>query len=304
MSRRINTNNHIIYGNFLIKYARITENYIEIFYCNMYIYNALRKVEELMIRKNFRLSILFATMTILAVSLSAVSAQENPSGERKDMLTSQDLEKDGQELNKQILTLNNDIQKSVKEYKLLSDEMKKGISVLPYQTSLRYGSDNNGSFMEIERHQFMRNPLSVSKIIGVKTKSFKLYYSGDTVNKILTQIFERYYDDNSAVRVNVLDPTPSSEGTDDVTFTHTVMVNYTIPNEKFRKNINMVDNKALKDIQNTTAFPIRNDLRRNFLIPNLVYVNNVLLDIAETYYKGKKDSESLMTEFLKRTINY
>lgn len=259
-----------------------------------------------MIRKNFRLSILFVTMTILAISFSSAFTQENPSSseQRKDMLTSEELQKEGLELNKQILILSNDIQKTAKDYKLFSEDMKKNISVLPYQTTLRYGSDNNGNFMELERHQFMRNPLSVSKITGVKTKSFKLYYSGDSISKILTQVFERYYDDNSAVKVNVLDPSPSSEDTDDVTFTHTVMINYTIPNEKFRKNINMVDNKALKDIQNTTAFPIRNDLRRNFLIPNLVYVNNVLLDIAETYLKGKKDSESLMTEFLKRTINY
>lgn len=257
-----------------------------------------------MIRKNFRLSILFVTMTILAISFSSAYSQEARPAERKDMLTSQELEQDGQDMNKQILTLNNDIQKTAKEYKLFSDDMKKNISVLPYQTNLRYGSDNNGSYMEIERHKFMRDPLNVSKIVGVKTKTFKLYYSGDSVNKLSTQIFERYYDDNSAVNVNILDPTPGSEDTGDVTFTHTIMVNYTIPNEKFRKNINLVDNKALKDIQNTTAFPIRNDLRRNFLIPNLVYVNNVLMDIAETYYKGKKDSESLMTEFLKHTINY
>jgi hypothetical protein len=206
-------------------------------------------------------------------------------------------------MNKQIMNLNNEIQKTIRDYNLLSPEIKQGLKVVPYQTNVRYASDNQGSYMEIERHQFIRDPLQAAKFIGIKTKKFKLYYSGDTINKLQTEIFERYYDDNSAVKVDVVDPTPASEDTGDIMFTHTMMVNYTIENPKFRKNVKLVD-KALRDIQNTTAFPIRNDLKRNFLLPNLIYVNSVLLDIAESYYKGKKDSESVMMNFLVQSINH
>jgi hypothetical protein len=256
------------------------------------------------------LKVLLIALVCLSVSLGALPAysqeskQEQKSENRQDMLTSKDLEREGEDLNKQILTLNQEIQKTLRDYSLLKDDVRKNLKTVPYQTNVRFASDNQGSFIEIERHKFIRDPLHNSKLIGIKTKKFKLYYSGDTVNKLATEIFERYYDDNTAVKVDILDPTPGSEDTSDITFTHTMLVNFTIDNPKFRKDVKLVDNKALRDIQNDTAFPIRNDLKRNFLMPNLIYINNVLIDVAESYYKGKKDAENLMMDFLVRSINH
>lgn len=242
-------------------------------------------------------------LTMLPLHMSAIFAQTGQQAAQADKLTSKEIEHEGDMMNKQIMSINRDIINTVKDYKLTSDEMKKNIRIVPYQTSLLYG-DKNGNYLEVTRHKFIRNPLNLHQIIGVKNKTFRVYYSGETVNKIEMEIFERYYDDNSAVRVNIMDPSPGDEQTNDVTFTHTLLVNYSIQNEKFRKDVKLVDNKKLGDIQNSTAFPIRNDLRRDFMVPNLVFVSNVLLDVAETYYKGKKDAETLMLEFLKKSVDY
>lgn len=247
---------------------------------------------------------LVLALTAFPIHVTVTYAQTGQKADQADTLTSKEIEHEGDMMNKQIMSINRDILKVVKDYKLTSDDLKKNIRIVPFQTTLNYGDNGKGNYLEVTRHKFIRNPLNLHRIIGIKNKTFRIYYSGENVSKIEMQIFERYYDDNSAVQVDIVDPSPGDEQTNDVAFTHTLLVNYTIQNDKFRKDVKLVDNKKLGDIQNSTAFPIRNDLRRDFLLPNLTFVNNVLLDVAETYYKGKKDAESLMLEFLRKSVDY
>ncbi len=254
---------------------------------------------------------LFLLLPLIAFAISALSfnspaifAQTEAQGPKGDTLTSKEIEQEGVQINKQIMAINKDILAVVKDYKLTTDDLKKNIRIVPFQTTIKYADNDKGNYLEVERHKFIRNPLNIHKIAGIKKKTFRVYYSGDTVTKLEMSIFERYYDDNSAVQVDITDPSPGDEQTDDITFTHNLLVNYTIQNEKFRKTVKLVDNKKLGEIQNNTAFPIRNQLRRDFLVPNLIFVNNVLLDVAETYYKGKKDAESLMLDFLGKSVDY
>ncbi len=222
----------------------------------------------------------------------------------EDKLISKEIEQEGAQLDKQILAVNRDLMNVFKDYKLSSDDMKKNIRIIPYQTTIKYADNGKGNYLEVSRHKFIRNPLNLHKTIGIKNKTFRLYYTGETINKIELEIFERYYEDNSAIRVNISEPSPGDEQTGDITFTHTLLVNYTIENAKYRRDVKLLDNKKLAEILNTTAFPIRNSIKRDVLIPNLVFVNNVLLDIAETHNKGKKDAETLMLEFLKKSVDY
>lgn len=223
---------------------------------------------------------------------------------QEDKLVSKELELEGASLDKQIFTVNKEIIKTIKDYKVTSEEFKKGIRIIPFQTDIKFDQNGKGAFIEVTRHKFIRNPLNLHQLVGIKNKTFRIYYSGDNVNRIELTVFERYYDDNTAVQVEIVDPSPGDEQTNDITFTHTLLINYSMENEKFRKSVKLLDNKKLGEIQNTTAFPIRNQLRRDVLIPNIIYVNNVLLDIAESYYKGKKDAEALMLEFLQKSTTY
>jgi len=119
----------------------------------------------------------------------------------------------------------------------------------------------------------------------------KVYTGGSTVSKIESMVYEKKYDDESVTVVTIIDPSPNSVETRDMRFAYTV-------NGRLLKDIRM------EQIQNTTAFPIQNDLKRNFLIPHLNYFYSVILSIAETYKKGIKDSESLMADFLKESTSY
>ena len=66
----------------------------------------------------------------------------------------------------------------------------------------------------------------------------------------------------------------------------------------------LINDKKLGEIRNNRAFPIRNDIKREFLIPHSTFIYNTFLKIAELYYKGIKDSDSAMSDFLKKSTSY
>ncbi len=247
--------------------------------------------------------IAFAALVLSQFALGPAFTQ-SAQPQQEDKLSSKELEQEGALLDKQIFNVNKEILKSVKDYKITSDEFKKNLRIIPFQTEIKFADNGKGNYIEITRHKFIRNPLNLHQIVGIKNKTFRLYYTGDTVTKIEITIFERYYDDNTAVQVDITDPTPGDEQTNDIAFSHSLLVNYSMQDEKLRRTVKLLDNKKLAEIQNTTAFPIRNQLRRDFLVPNIIFVNNVMLDVAESYYKGKKDAETLMLEFLRKSSGY
>ena len=66
----------------------------------------------------------------------------------------------------------------------------------------------------------------------------------------------------------------------------------------------IVDNKTMSKIKNTTASPLRNQIKSDFLIPHLSQFYRSLIFIAEAYYKSLKDSDSAMRNFLEKSIIY
>ncbi len=225
-----------------------------------------------------------------------------------DKLKSAELDKDGQALDKQMQKVYTDMQKVITSYGFLKDELRRGITTLPYQIAFRYAKDKDKEGKEvsgtdhiaIERHKFIKSDLQNSKIVGVKNRVMKLYYSGENINKIVTEITQRNYEDDSTTIVTIVDPTPMDEKTDDITMTHIFQFDGTTKKDGSKRQIVYLDNKKLGEVQNSTAFPIKNELKRDFLVPNANYFHNVLVDIAETYFKGKKDAETIMADFLKK----
>jgi len=233
-----------------------------------------------MIRK----TILVSLISFAVMYTGFISAKEKDK-DGKDTLMSQQLIEESGDLDKQILNINKNIQKVIADNNFMSPENK--YKLLPYQTAMTRGKD----FFEIVRHRFIRSTIDNTKIIGIMKKSVKVYTGGSSVSKIESMVYEKRYDDESVTVVNIVDPSPNSVETKDIRFAYKV-------NGRLLKDVRM------GKIQNTTAFPIQNDLKRNFLIPHLNYFYSVILSIAETYKKGIKDSESLMADFLKDSTSY
>lgn len=210
---------------------------------------------------------------------------KDPELSKKDKLKSEQLENESQELDRQILSIHKNIQGVIADNELLSP--KNRIKLLPYQIAMVRGKD----FIELERHKFIRSGSNSSEIVGIKKKRVKLLISGKTVSKIESVIFVKRYDDESVTIVKITDPSPNTVDTKDMEF-------------EYKVNENLIKDTLLDKVQNTTAFPIKNDLKRNFLIPHLNYFYSVILNIAETYKKGVKDTDSLMADFLKESTIY
>lgn len=204
---------------------------------------------------------------------------------KKDTLESEMIVNEGKQLDQEILTFCKRIEETISKYKLMS---LKDIRLLPFQVSYSQGND----YIYLEKHFFVKDDLVPNKIKIKKLKSVKIYTNGTTVSKLESIIREENYYKNTVSEVKIIDPTPTTLGSDDIVFTY------------IRENKVILTDKKLSEVKNSTAFPIQNQLKREFYIPHLMYFYDVLLSIAETYYKGMKDVDSTMTEFLKDSTKY
>jgi hypothetical protein len=232
-----------------------------------------------------RLLVVLAVAAIVVhAGFADLKAQETKKGDSANKLTSERLENDGKELDIQITELCKKIESVIATNNLMAN---KNIRVLPYQVSYTVGD----GFIFIERHNLVRDPLT-GRIMQVKVKNMKIYTSGQSISKIESEISEKNYSGELNEVVRMIDPTPTSPGADDILVYHIFD----------RKNI--LDGKKLGEVKNSTAFPIRNGIKRDFIVPNLTYFYSVILNIAETYSKSVKDSDSSLMEYLNKSTSY
>jgi hypothetical protein len=144
----------------------------------------------------------------------------------------------------------------------------------------------------MEKHVFKRDPVAADKVVGIRTRMIKIYTDGNKINKIEYELYNKDYDSGFWDRVRIMDPTPTDANTGDIEFTH-ISTGKTV-----------LKNKKLGEIKNTTAFPVRNELKQDFIIPNLNIFYDAIQFTAEAYYSEFKDADVNMAEFLKQTTRY
>ncbi len=232
----------------------------------------------------------FIPLFIFLVSLPVFS-QQNDKKAKKYSLQSDILVQQGKELDREISILNNKIAQVIKKYDLLNT---KDIRIVPYQIQYRLGKD----YIEMEKHRFIKSSIfknniaGIKDVVGIRMKSIKYHISGGNVTKIESRIYERYYNSGETTEVLIVDPSPSTEDTNDILFTH------------IYKGKKLLDKKKLGEVKNNTASPVRNQIKREFLIPHLTVFYNSTIFIAEAYYKSMKDADQYMADFLKKNTKF
>lgn len=202
----------------------------------------------------------------------------------------QRLEEQGRSYDRQILELYNSIQKVIADNKLMEN---KGIKTLPYQTEINFGPDkNNPQYVELIKHIYVRDGLFSSKPIGLEEKILRIYTDGKTISKLETIIQTKNFKTQEVESVVVTDPSPSSEATDDVVFTHK------------HNGKTVIEQKKLADVKNTVILPLRNEIKIQFMIPNLNILYNNIFFIAESYKEENKSTDTKMSEFIRKAIQY
>ncbi len=227
--------------------------------------------------------ILITVITVIFITPGMLFSQNN-----QDVL--QRLTEQGRSYDRQILEMYNSIQKVIADNKLMGN---KSIKTLPYQTEINFGPDkNNPQFVELVKHIYIRDGIFSSKPIGLEEKILRIYSDGKTISKLETIIQTKNYKTQEIERVVVTDPSPSSESTDDVLFTHT-------HNGKI-----VIEQKKLADVKNTVILPLRNEIKIQFMIPNLTILYNNIFFIIESYKEETKSTDTKMSEFIKKAIQY
>ena len=235
-------------------------------------------------RLYFRL-FLSIIIALICISSKADTKRKGSKLANQTKAESRKLNEEGRKLDQQLLDINRKIQEIIKKYKLLST---KGIRVLPYRITYRLGKD----YIEIETYKFNRDILVDNRIIGIQTKRIRMYISGKTVSKMVSEISEKNYDLETTVVVQIIDPSPTTLGTNDIKF------------DFISGKLKFIENKKLGDIRNNIEFPVRNSIKKDFLIPHFTFFYNTIQNIADAYYKKFKDVDKEMTNFLLKSLEY
>ena len=196
----------------------------------------------------------------------------------------------GKLYDKQIYELNLDIQKLIADGKFMENREFRS---LPYQSEINYGPDTkNPQYVELKKHIYTRNGELGAEVVGYEEKTMQMYTDGKTISKIVTIVSKKNFRTLEEEIVTMIDPSPTTEGTDDIVLTH-----------QYNKRI-LVKEKKLAEIENTMDGPVRNSIKIQFIIPNLAILNNMLVFISEVNSKDSKDADRKMTEFLNKAALY
>lgn len=226
----------------------------------------------------------FKTVTLILALALCLPLMSQKTTESKSELTTENIEKDSKALDKEVSDFSAKIESVIKDYQLMDAA---DVKILPYRMQFIKGD----GYIELTRHTFIRKDIG-GEIIGMRTKALKIYSDGNSISKMESTIFERNYLKLSTEKVLIVDPSPTTEDTSDITFTH----------EKNDKPL--VDAKKMSEIKNTAAFPVANNIKRDFYVPHLSYFYYSIRTIGETYNKNIKDSDTILTDFLKESTEY
>ncbi len=245
--------------------------------------------EALMAKKASLLPLLLVLIPFLLIA-------QNKKGDSYK-LTSAKLDEEGKQLDQTILNLNNEIATIIKTYNLMKNTK---IKVLPFQ--FEYNLDTKKGYIELQRHAFIKDEMSRKEVIGIKIKKMKIFSNGTNISSIEYEIYENNHHTQEISRVLINDPSPTTKGTDDIKFKHINYNTHTQSKDTKKETPNLTI--TLSKVKNTTAFPIRNKLKRQFLIPQLQYFKQKLQFIGDSYQKSLEDNEGGMTQFLIKSTKF
>lgn len=199
---------------------------------------------------------------IFSVIATSVSAQSE--GEKKQL--SEDLDKREQKLQEQVLELN----KKFGQYAVLKDW---DLRYSPVQTRLK----KTDEYVELESYAFIPRYFGSPVLVGKKTRIVRLYFSGESVSKVESILEEFNFDTHVRSYTEVVDPSPDSADTADITVAHVEMDDFAtqepLENKKTYKT-------TLGDMSNSVSQPFRIEFLRDFYVKQLTEF--------ETMYAGTK----------------
>lgn len=228
--------------------------------------------------------IITAVIAIICMMTAGGFAHEHQS-EEKYTLKPKNFTADSEMLDTHYRNIVVRMEKTISRYDLLNN---KNIRSVPHQVEYSLGKD----YIKMEKRSFIRSAYDKMRILSVQKKSVKIYTDGSKIKKIETRIYHKNYRTENEKTVLLVDASPSSGGTGDITVSHAVNGKWILKKKKFGT------------FRNTTASPVQNDMKRNFLIDCIDQFNSYLIIIGEGYEKETKNNQRNIAGFLKESAKY
>jgi len=220
-------------------------------------------------------------LTALAIMLFAITQVWPQKAKIDESQLAQELEESEKKLDKKIMEMSKEF---TDFYALKGQE----VNITPAQTRFRQGGD----YIELESYAFINHTRNTKEVVGMKSKTMRLYYSGNSLKKIETMVIEENFQQQTKIENIVVDPSPQTEGAEDIEVTNIF-------------NDGRPVTLTLKDMQNTISNPLRIKFKREFYVKNLAYFQK-MYKYTVGYQKryGANTSNGLIEDLKKSLRGY
>ena len=225
--------------------------------------------------------LLFLSIWIGSSSLTTLIARYPDKAGSKNEL-SEDIKKNEKAFDLKILDMN----RKLARYLPLMDVK---IKFTPERTEFTKNREQN--YIQMESYSFIPKSKLITGYVGLRYRSLRLYFSGGQLSRIESKMFERNFDASSKLEITVVDPSPNTEETGDITI---------------NRNFNDAEIKkiALANMENTTRRPLRRNFKRDYYQKNLFYFEGLYKIVDEWQNRIGGSSDKALTDDLTNSLDY
>ena len=163
------------------------------------------------------------------------------------------------------------------------------IKFTPEKTEFTKNKEKN--YVQLESYSFIPRSKIIPDLVGLRYKTLRLYFNGSQLSKIETRTFEQNFYTPSKLEMIVVDPSPNTEDTKDITITRIL-------------NEGDIKRSDLTLMENTSSRPLRIEFKRNYYQKNLIYFEKLYRLTEEFQNRIGGDSDKVLIDSLKDTLSY
>ncbi len=201
-------------------------------------------------------------------------------GKNADIQKSEELDKTEKALDERIKKLGEMLQRYDKLQNI-------DVKYTPGQTIFMKGD----GYIELISYNFIPTSFSYGKPVGTKEKRLRLFFSGETLTKMETEVMEQDFLRHTKFYSKVVDPSPTDAEVNDITIT-------TSFNDAKAYEV------TLKNMENTLTNPLRINYKRDYYIDHLTYFEKMYRFTEEFQKRYGTNNDKITIERLKKSLAY
>lgn len=161
------------------------------------------------------------------------------------------------------------------------------VKYTPMRTIFRKGDD----YVELQSYTFIPMSFAHGKPVGGRYKNVRLYYNGETLSKIETDVVNENFLRQTKSISKIVDPSPGDANVNDISISTSFNDGkpYTV---------------KLEDIENTITNPLRIEFKREYYLKHLTQFERLFRYTWEYQKRFGTNNDKITIDTLKRSLEY